>query len=95
MEVAIHLLVDGRHHRREAVPGVLACDAAREVDVAAAVDVPDTCALRAGDDDLEGGDPARDEPVALGEHAFRRGLLTGGHGGRRIVNAVVGTRAIG
>ena len=49
MEVAVDLLVDRR--RREAVAGVLAPEPAGEVDVLAAVDVPDACAFRAVDDE--------------------------------------------
>ena len=95
VEVAVGLLVDGGDHRLEAVARVLAGDPAGEVDVAAPVDVPHPCAFRASDDDLRGGDPARDVPVALGEHTFRRGLLTGGHGEGGLYGTVLCTRAIG
>ena len=94
MEIAIDLLMDGGDDGREAVPRVLACDTAGEVDVALAVDVPEAGSLGAGDDDLGGGDPARDEPVALGEHFLRRRLLAGGHDGSADCSAVVGSREI-
>ena len=45
MQVTVDLLVNRR--RREAVAGVLAAEPAGEVDVLAAVDVPDACALGA------------------------------------------------
>ena len=95
VEVALCLLLDCGYDGLEAVPGVLAGDPAREVDVAAAVDVPHTRALGAIDDDRRRGDPARDVPVALGENALGRCLLSGGHGGRPDCRRVAYRRAIG
>ena len=83
VEIAVGLLVDRCDHRFEAMARVLTCDSAREVDVAAPVDVPHARAFRAVDDDRRRRDPARDVPVALGEHTFRLGLFTGGHYGRQ------------
>ena len=57
VEVAVDLLVNRRGS--EAVAGVLAAEPAGEVDVLAAVDVPDPGALRARDDERGGRDAAR------------------------------------
>jgi hypothetical protein len=63
MQVAVDLLVDGRHRCGEAVAGVLAPQSAGEVDVLAAVDVPDARPLGTVDD--EGGRRYASGDVAL------------------------------
>ena len=54
VQVAVDLLVDRGDGRREPVAGVLAAEPAGEVDVLAAVDVPDACAFRPVDDERAG-----------------------------------------
>src|SRR5438105_12789572 len=58
VEVSVDLLVDGADDPGRAVPEVLAGDAAGEVQVLAAVGVPDAGAPRPGDDEVGGGYPA-------------------------------------
>jgi hypothetical protein len=70
VEIAVDLLVDGRHHRRRAVPEVLAGDPAGEVEELAAVDVPDARPFGPFDDEGRRRDAARDIPLACGEQAF-------------------------
>ena len=82
MQITVDLLVD--RGRREAVTGVLAAEAAGEVDVLAAVDVPDARALGTCDYERGGGDAPRDVTLAPGGDAFGFGALGNGHQGRRI-----------
>ena len=75
MEVAVDLLVHGTDDGRVAVAEVLAGDAAGEVDVLAAVGVPDPRTPGARDDEIGRRDAARNEPLAaledvLGGRAF-------------------------
>ena len=64
VEVAVDLLVDGRDRRRWPVAGVLAAEAAGEVDVRAAVDVLDARALGPGDDEGRSGHAGGDVALA-------------------------------
>jgi len=67
MQVTVDLFVD--RSRREAVTGVLAAEAAGEVDVLAAVDVPNACALGARDDERR---TALREILAIAEDRLKR-----------------------
>ena len=73
VQIAVDLLVDRR--RGEAVARVLAAESAGEVDVLAAVHVPDARAFRTGDDERCGRDPTRDVAVAIREDARGLGCL--------------------
>src|SRR5439155_129884 len=77
-QVAVDLLVDRR--RREAVPRVLAAEAAGEIHVLAAVDVPDARALGTRHDQRRRRDSMRDVPLAGGDDTFGLGALLDGHG---------------
>jgi hypothetical protein len=68
VQVAVDLLVQRR--RCEPVAGVLAAEPTGEVDVFAAVDVPDARALGARDDERRGGDATGDVPLPLGDDTF-------------------------
>src|SRR5207244_9634469 len=74
VQVSVDLVVNGRDHGVAAVPEVLTADAAGEVDVAPAVDVPDPRSLGALDDDRSDCDAARDVARPLLEHAPDLGL---------------------
>jgi len=63
VHVAVDLLVHGVDDRRKVVAEVRAAEPAGEVDVFAAFDVPDACALGPLDDERGSGDAAGD--VAL------------------------------
>ena len=80
VQVRVDLLVHRGDCGREAVTGVLAAEAAGEVDVRAAVHVLDPSAFRARDDDRRRRDPARDVLLAGREDALGRGALLHGHG---------------
>ena len=82
VEVPVDLLVDRRDGSGEVVAGVLAADAACEVDVAAPVDVPDPGTIRPVDDERGDGDAACDVPRPLLEDALALGALRDRHGGR-------------
>src|SRR5712691_280324 len=77
MQITVDLLADRR--RREAVAGVLAAEAAREVDVLAAVDVPDACAFGTSDDERGRGHAAGDIALAVGDDPFGCCGLVNGH----------------
>jgi hypothetical protein len=77
MQVTVDLLVNRRC--REAVAGVLAAEPAGEVDVLAAVDVPDARAFSAGDHERSGCDAACDVALAVGDDLLRRRALAHGH----------------
>ena len=79
VEVAVDLLVDRVDDGREAVAGVLAADAAGEVEVRAAVDVGDARAVGARDDEPRRRDAARDVARALGEDAVVGAGVGRGH----------------
>src|SRR5438552_5904781 len=64
------------------VADVLAADAAREVEVFAAVDVPDAGAFGALDDDRGGADSPRDVPVAGFVDALGGAAFSEAHGAR-------------
>ena len=81
VEVLVGLRLDRLDDGREAVAGVLAADAAGEVDEAAAVDVGDARAVRVGDDELRGGDAGAHVAGALGEDLVVRGGLGDIHPG--------------
>ena len=81
VEIAVGLLVHRGDDRGEAVTGVLAGDAAREVEEHAAVDVRHSCAGGALDDEPGGRDPARDIPAAVRVDPFGGALLRHGHPG--------------
>ena len=66
----VGLRLDRLDDRREAVTGVLAADAAGEVDERATVDVGDARAVGGGDDETRGRDAARHVARALGEDAL-------------------------
>jgi len=71
VQVAVDLVVYRSDDRGEAVAGVLAADAPREVHVAATVDVPDPRSLRACDHDRSRDDPAGDVGRPLVQHPLR------------------------
>ena len=81
VEVLVGLRLDRLDDGREAVAGVLAADAAGEVDEAAAVDVGDAGAVGVRDDELRGGDAGAHVAGALGEDLVVRGGLGGVHPG--------------
>jgi hypothetical protein len=68
VEVAVDLLVDRPHDARVAVAEILAGDPSGEVDVLAALGVPDAGAPGAADDEVARGDPPRDEPLSVAKH---------------------------
>ena len=69
---AIELFADGADHERMAMAGVEHADAAREVEVFLAVDVPDARAFGAGDEDgMRVGQAARHELLARGDRRVR------------------------
>ncbi len=70
VEVQVGLGVDRLDHRAEAVTGVLAADAAGEVDEGATIDVGDPRAVGGGDHETRGGDAVRHVAGALGEDAL-------------------------
>ena len=80
VQIAVELLADRLNRGREPVAGVLAAEAAGEVDVRAPVCVLDPRAFGAGDDERRRGYPARDVPFAGLDHRLGRGRLTQGHG---------------
>ena len=79
VEVLVRLPVDRLDDRREAMPGVLAADAAGEVDERAPVDVGDARALGVRDDEPRRRDPARHVALALGEDPLGDGMLDRRH----------------
>ena len=87
VQVAVDLLVDRSDRGREVVAGVLAADPAGEVDVAAAVDVPDPGALGPVDDDGGDGDAPRDVPGPRLEDALALGAVPDRHRPRRDYSA--------
>src|SRR5207248_2206545 len=70
VEEAVDLLVDRLDDRWQPVAEVLAADAAGEVEVLAALGVPDAGPFGAGDDERRGRDAARDVTLALGADAL-------------------------
>ena len=64
VQVAVDLFVHRVDDGRQRVPEIGAPDPAGEVDVLAAVDVPDPRSLGAVDDDRRGRDPPRDVALA-------------------------------
>ena len=78
VEVLVGLRLDRVDDGREAVAGVLAADAAGEVDERAAVDVGDAGAVGVRDDELRRRDAGAHVAGALGEDAVVRGGLGGG-----------------
>jgi hypothetical protein len=68
--------VDRRYGSREAVTGVLTPEAAREVVVLPAIDVPDVSAGRAIDDELGSGHSGGDVTLARGQDAVGRAALS-------------------
>ena len=77
VQVRVDLLVD--RCRGKAVTGVLATEPAGEVDVLAAVDVPEARALGPRDDERRRRDAASDVPLALGDDPVRRRALADRH----------------
>ena len=82
VEVLVGLRLDRVDDGREPVAGVLAADAAGEVDERAAVDVGDAGTVGVRDDELRGGDAGAHVAGALGEDAVVRGGL--GRGSHRV-----------
>ena len=79
VQEAVDLLVDRRHHRREAVARVLAGDPAREVEVERPVGRLDLRALGARDDQAGRRDAPRDEALARFEDVVDRRALAERH----------------
>ena len=79
VEEAVDLLVDRPDDGRVAVAEVLAGDAAGEVDVLAALGVPDPGAPGARDDEIGGRDAARDVPLPPLAHLVRGRLFLDPH----------------
>jgi hypothetical protein len=79
VQVRVDLLVHRRDRGWEAVTGVLAAEAAGEVDVRAAVHILDPGALRARDDDRRSCDPPRDVLLAGGQDSLALGALIDRH----------------
>src|SRR5581483_1781187 len=79
VQVPVDLLVDGADDRRRAVAEVLAGDAAGEVEVLAAVGVPDARAPRARDDEVARRDPPWDVPLPIRENVLRGSFLLDPH----------------
>ena len=79
MKVAVGLLLDRLDDGRVAVTGVLAADAAREVDVRTPVDVRDARPLGLRDDELGRHDSRRDVTRAALGDVFRGGSLLEWH----------------
>ena len=80
VQVAVDLLVHRLHDGGQRVADVRAADPAGEVDVLAAVDVPDPGALGALDEDRRGREPARDVALPGRLDALAGGALLQGHG---------------
>src|SRR4029079_8522138 len=66
VQVAVALLVDRLYNRFRVVPEVLTRDAAGEVEVLAAVGVPDRGPFRAADRQVRGRNATRHVPLAPG-----------------------------
>jgi hypothetical protein len=80
VEVAVDLLVHRPDDRRVAVAEVLAGDAAAEVEVLAALRVPDAGAPGAADDEVGPRDAARHEALARVLHAIGGNAILDPHG---------------
>ena len=80
VQVAVDLLVDRGDRRGEPVARVLAAEPAGEIDVLAAVDVPDPCAFRPIDDERRCRHPAGHVTLTRGDHALAGPHLLQRHG---------------
>jgi bacterial/archaeal transporter family-2 protein len=86
VQVAVHLLVDGRDGGRQPVAGVLAAEPSREVDVRAALDVLDPRALGPSHDEGRGRHSGRDVAFAGLDDGVGRGSLPQGHAASLLLN---------
>ena len=79
MQVSVDLRVHGVDDGGKRVAEIGASEPAGEVDVLAALDVPDAGAFGALDDERRRRDPARDVALAALLDTFGRGALVNGH----------------